>query len=265
MKRIVAYNTFLLILSALLAGCAGHSASASPTATTPIQTIISMPAVTGPSQTPSLQPGQPAYTFGEDNDSTPQPQIPWEEPESVDYKGKYLDIALDKSPAKYPAMKMTKAVETTWGSVKIPGDWSIQDADAQYPQFVDAKNRVVGGIYQLKCYAWEPYYALKPEDDTLIAWEKPEGFPDGARAMALESDYSAASAEKMKTIVRTVCIFSDIMVDDDGYEYFVATCLSIDKAYIVNGKIDYVISNKAIDEIAGRCHAWRGRGISPQT
>jgi hypothetical protein len=92
---------------------------------------------------------------------------------------------------------------------------------------------------------------MPPNDGTLISWETPDQYKYNARALTLESEMPTASTTKQKTIIKIVSIIMDEPnTDEDGTEYYTTFCLSFDKAYIDGGNVDYVISNKTIDEIA---------------
>jgi hypothetical protein len=248
MKRIAMITAVLAILMGL-AAC-GTKPTASPVeSATGAQTSL---AATSTAPTGDLTPLPTDEATTEPTDSGDEYDLsnatPWPDPKSVDYSGNYLAIAKDADSSKYPALTLTNEIQTVYGTIKLPSTWSIDDPDGT-PTVVDAKNRPVGQIFLALAYVSQPYYALKPEEGTLILWEAPDQF---TRKMTLESDYPSASDENMKTIVRIICLMDNQpYADEDGAEYYLTYCLSFDKAYINGSSVDYVLSNAAIDAITG--------------
>ena len=253
MKRIVIITAMFIILTGL-AGCSSTQGTAPVGSTQPAQTATASTAGE-PSPTPSdTQPTDTTPTPTDDlSDSGNQDiteQTPWPEPTSVDYQGSYLDVAQDKDASQYPTLKVNQEEQTFYGTMKIPAKWSIDDPEGTTPAIIDAKGRIVVQIYQVSAYISQPYYSLKPDSGILMTWEATDKFQYDARIMALESDYTTASGESRKAVIKIVSLLSgDAYADEDGSEYYLAFCLSFDKAYIDGGNVDYVISNKTIDEI----------------
>jgi hypothetical protein len=179
MKRI-ALVTAVLLAGLAAAGCSRGTAP--PASSAPALTAVVMPAGTpAPTNDPDST-GTPAEEF-----ETAQPLLtPWPEPAKVDYTGKYLDVAQDRPPANYPKLKLAgAAVETTWGSLKLPQGWTVTGADGPEPVIKDGKGRTVGAIYPLTSIPTEPYFSLMNEEDTLISWEIPD-YPMDARVLTYE-------------------------------------------------------------------------------
>jgi hypothetical protein len=248
MKPIATITAAIIILMSL-AAC-GTAPAASPAEST--QGAQTSPPVSSPAPTGDLTPQPTAEATASSTDSGDNYDLsdatPWPDPTSVDYQGSYMGIALDEDSSKYPVLTLKNEIQTTFGTIKLPAGWRIDDPDGA-PTIIDAKNRPVGQLYQALAYASQPYYALKPDDGTLMTWEAPDAF---TRRMTLESDHPSASGENMKTIVKIICIMnSQPYADENGAEYYLTYCLSFDKAYIQGGNVDYVLSNAAIDAIAG--------------
>jgi hypothetical protein len=211
-----------------------------------IQTDTSAPTDTLPTETAPDQTDDPS---GGD-----EPELTlWPEPASVAYGGSYLDIARDGNASAYPQLTVSKQVQITLLNMtitfKIPSSWSIEDPDGT-PTFVDDKGREVGQVYQVNAYMTEPYFSLNQQNATPIAWETPGPYKYDARALTLESDNPTASTAEKKTIIRIVGVIpSEAYTDEDGKDYYMTLCLSFDKAYVNGSSVDYVVSNKTIDEI----------------
>lgn len=259
MKRYALAATVLALLT-LFTGCSkntGPASTASPANTTApsLHTTVVMP-TPSPSASPTssaIATPEPSANLSDDDDDeqTTPPQTPWVEPTAISYTGKYSSVAADKEVKKYPVLSVKNSVQTEWGTMMLPIQWSIEDnGDGTY-LILDAGNRSVGMLYQVNSYNSEPYFGLKPDSGTLISWEALKGYPYAAKAMTLECDNPTVLPENTKTVIRIVCILSnDVASDDDGLQYSVALCMSFDKAYIKGNKTDYVLSNATIDEIA---------------
>ena len=234
----------LLLLAALLA-VASCSRTPAPTGAGGAPTPVVMP-----SEQAGLATAGPERTPQEEYETAQPMPTPWPEPATVDYGGSYSDVALDRNPGLYPALKLTaNAIETSWGPLRLPEGWTVDDAEGSAPVILDGGRRAVGVIAQVISVPSEPYFSFKNEDDILIAWEAPE-YALPARILTVETPPST-DLNGGKAIVRTVCLITEGPYSDDESAYYLAICLSLDKAYVsVDGKIDYVISNAMIDEIA---------------
>jgi hypothetical protein len=251
MKRFALITAFLIVIAGL-AGCGSKPGAAPPATTGSLQTL--------PADSQSPEDVQPSGTEPADTDNLSdfdEPDIPeltpWTEPASVDYQGSYLPVAQDADASKYPMLNVTQEVQIMLGdtgaTLKIPSSWKLDDPDG-IPTLVDAKNRSVGQIYLTCAYINEPYFALLPDGGTPMLWEKPGQYQYGARSLTLESDTTTAMDDK-KTIIKIVGLMNDeTYADEDGSEYYLVYCLSFDKAYVDGNNVDYVVSNKTIDEIA---------------
>jgi hypothetical protein len=254
MKRIAAI-TAVMVLVAGLYGCGSKQGNAPVSSAQPLQTIQ-----TGTSAPTSVEPSQPTDTSPDQTDDSSDPDVPqatqWPDPTSIAYSGNYLNVAQDADASKYPALDVSQQVDTCFGTLKIPAKWSVSDPQGT-PTLVDDKGRSVGQLYQINAYLSQPYFSLYSKDDgTLMTWFENTSYQNTSnqlddREFSLESDHpTALDSTKQKTIVKTVCLLdSEPNNDETGAEYYPAYCLSIDKAYINGSSVDYVISNKSIDEI----------------
>lgn len=253
MKRIAAI-TAVIMLVAGLSGCGSKQGNAPVSSSHPLQTIqtgTSAPTIGNTPQPSDVSPDQT------DDGSTDAPAATqWPEPTSINYTGSYLNVAQDADASKYPTLDVSQQVDTCFGTLKIPAKWSISDPDGT-PTLVDDKGRSVGQIYQVNSYMSHPYFDLyQNSDGTLMTWFENTAYQNTPnqlddREFTLESDHpTTLDSTKQKTIVKTVCLLlSEPNNDETGAEYYPAFCLSIDKAYVNGSSIDYVISNKSIDEI----------------
>lgn len=248
MKRIPMVLAIILVLAAV-SGCTGTPVASKNSS--PVPTAILMPVATA-----SIVAASPVETLAghepeEDYEKEIPVQTPWPEPDMVDYSGQYLAIAKDLEPSRYPALKMGSTLfETTWGVLKLPEGWAMQDADGHQPLITDSKGRMVGTILQLYSYPTEPWFALKFESHTLITWEVPD-YALATRVLTVESETPSAAEGTRKTIIRQVALITEGPVfDDSDTASYVAICLLIDKAYIDGEKVEYIASNQVIDSIA---------------
>lgn len=247
MKRISMLLAIILIVAGLSA--CGSKPGTAPVGSTPPAEAVS------PTDEVTTEPMDtaPAETGGSGETAAPE-QTPWPEPSSVAYQGSYLDIAQDKDASKYPSLKADKEVQINLIEMaitfKIPSKWRIDDPDGT-PTLVDDKGRIVGQIYQVNAYLSDPYFSLTPlTGGTPISWEAPTQYKQGARALTLESDTPTAQTGQKKTIIKVVALMSgEPYNDEDGKEFYLALCLSFDKAYVNGGNTEYVLSNQTIDEI----------------
>lgn len=244
MKRTSLFiSIFLAVLAA--SGCSSTAPAASPV---PANTAVVMPSATG---TLPAGTGGAEATAAERFETEEPLLTPWPEPNSVDYSGRWLDVARDSEPSRYPSLELAdQFVDTTWGAIKLPAGWSIEEGDGPSPILVDGKGRKVGMIYQLNSYPDEPWFGLLPDGLAPILWETPD-YPMDARVITAESETPSAAQGNRRTIVRQVSIIIDGPVFDDiDNAYYIAICLELDKAYVDGGKVEYVLSNKVIDGIA---------------
>ncbi len=244
----------ILAAAMMLAACSG---TAAPTASTgPASTAVVMtdgPAVTAQATSQATGPA-------EDFETVAPELTPWPEPEAVDYSGKWLAVAQDKEPSKYPALKLAeKAIATTWGALRLPEGWTVRDADSFQPIITDSSNRAVGILEQIDSYPDEPWFSLLPEDAAAILWETPD-YPVDARVLTMEDGDTDGDASR-KTIRRQVTlIVGGPMIDDGGTASYQAISLILDKAYVHGDQVSYVLSNKVIDQIArSLAGSWQDR------
>jgi hypothetical protein len=241
MKKISIIVTIFIVIAGLY-GC-GSKPGTVPAGSTP-------PATQYATGEATAQPTEsaPAETAASEETAPPE-RTPWPEPSSVAYQGSKMDIAQDKDASKYPSLNVSQEENTCFGTMKIPAKWRIDDPDG-IPTLVDGKGRIVGQIYQTEAHMSEPYFTLKPDTGTLITWETPGKYKYQSRAMTLDSDAATVPDGEQKTVIKIVSLFSnETYTNEDGTEYYLAFCLSFDKAYIIESTVDYVLSNQAIDEI----------------
>lgn len=239
--------TIALVVSLplVLAACSGTAASTG--STSPAPTAVMMTGEPAGSAQVTAQTNDPAEDF-----ETKTPELtPWPEPKSVGYTGPWLDVAEDKDPAKYPALKLaSQAITTTWGALRLPGGWTMLDAEEFQPIILDSTGRAVGLIEQIESYPDEPWLSLMPEDATPMLWETP-AYKMDARVITMLCDTPSADSSRRMTIRRQVSVIvGGPVIDDGGTASYQVISLTFDKAYVDGDLVEYVLSNKVIDEIA---------------
>ncbi len=249
-KARTAFTSWVAIIMAvslplMLAACSG---TAAPTGSAgPVPTAVMMTGEPAGSAQTNEQTSESAEDF-----ETKTPELtPWPEPKSVDYTGPWLDVARDKDAAKYPVLKLaSQAVTTTWGALRLPEGWTMRDAEGFEPTILDSKGRVVGLIEQIESYPDEPWFSLLPDDAIPMLWETPDYKVD-ARAITMLCDTPAAEIAQRMTIRRQVSVIvGGPVIDDGGTASYQVINLVFDKAYLDGDRVEYVLSNRVIDEIA---------------